>query len=158
MSEQRAGRRLHVIPPPLFWLACLVAGSLVQYMRPFPLAPYSFVSGMIAGSIVFLLAASIGLWAFRTMHRHRTPVEPWRDPVRLVTSGPFRFTRNPLYVSLTLTLAGLALMVNSAWLAGAAVLLPVLLDRFVVIREEAVLSEMFGQEYADYRERVRRWV
>jgi protein-S-isoprenylcysteine O-methyltransferase Ste14 len=75
-----------------------------------------------------------------------------------VTSGPFRLSRNPLYVSLVATLAAFGILLDSAWHLPAAALLALALDRFVVREEERRLGELFGEAYAEYRARVRRWL
>jgi protein-S-isoprenylcysteine O-methyltransferase Ste14 len=150
--------RIRVIPPPLLFVVTLGSGAAVQHFRPRPIAPYSFAAGMLAGSVLLLLAATVGIWALVKMRRVRTPVEPWEEPRVLVTSGPFRVTRNPLYVSLTMVHAALAVTINSAWLAAATVLLPLLIDRLVIRREEVVLAGVFGPQYEAYRDRVRRWL
>lgn len=151
-------KRRRVIPPPLYFLACLLAGSVVQYLRPVPLGPYSFQLGAWVGIVTLAIAGMLGGWALLEMTRHHTPVEPWRTPIRLVTSGPFRLSRNPLYLTLTTVIVALSIMANSAWLLATGVVLLLLLDRFVVQREEAVLEHVFGSEYVSYKSRVRRWV
>ena len=149
---------MRVIPPPLLFLACLVVGSLLQYRRPVPIGTYDFRVGAIIGACMLVVAATIGGWALREMFKLRTPVEPWATPRHLVTSGPFRISRNPLYLTLTLTLLAFAVMANSAWLIASAIALVVLLDRLVIRREEEILTREFGEEYTSYQSRVRRWM
>lgn len=151
-----SGARL--IPPPLLLLACLIPGVILQSLQPVRLAPYSFGAGMAGGAILLLIVVGIGGSAMRELRRHETTIRPDREPSRLVTTGPFRFTRNPLYVSLLTFVAALAVMVNSAWLVLSGVTLFLLLDRFVVRREEPVIARKFAAEYEEYRSRVRRWL
>lgn len=92
------------------------------------------------------------------MHRFHTPAEPWKPTVRIVRAGPFRFTRNPIYVGLLLVLAGLATLTASGWLAVSVPVLFLLLDRGVVRGEERYLTEKFGEEYVAYTRDVRRWI
>ena len=92
------------------------------------------------------------------MKRLKTPIQPGQIPARLVTTGPFRFTRNPLYVALLLVLTALAIMENSLWLAFGTGALWLLLDRLVVVREEVQIRQTFGSEYSAYAARVRRWL
>ncbi len=157
-AENTGSKRLKVIPPPLYFLACLLAGSVIHYRRPVPLGPYSFELGAGVGVFTLALAGTLGGWALLEMTRHRTPVEPWKNPIRLVTSGPFRLSRNPLYLTLTTVIVALSIIANSAWLLAAGVALLLLLDRLVVRREEVVLEDIFGSEYMTYKSRVRRWV
>ncbi|MEO8379139.1 MAG: isoprenylcysteine carboxylmethyltransferase family protein [Acidobacteriota bacterium] len=147
-----------IIPPPLLLVACLLTGAGLQYVRPWPLAPYSFLVGMSAGGLLLVLSGLFGLRALLLMRKHRTPVEPWKSPLHLVTEGPFRWTRNPLYLTMCTFMTALALMVNSAWVLGSALLLAVLLDRLVISREEKILQAIFGSAYTAYKGRVRRWL
>ncbi|HUP63306.1 MAG TPA: isoprenylcysteine carboxylmethyltransferase family protein [Thermoanaerobaculia bacterium] len=147
-----------IVPPPVLFLLCLIAGAIVHRRRPLELAPYPFVAGVMVGCVLLSIAAIIGGWALRDMRSHRTPIEPWEDPRQLVTSGPFRVTRNPLYVTLVTVLLAIAVMVNSLWLIASAALLVILLDRIIIVREEAILGRTFGVDYDDYKRRVRRWI
>ena len=147
-----------IIPPPVLFLLCLIAGSIVHRWRPRAIAAYPFEIGLGAGCVLIAIAFTFGSLAFREMRRHRTPIEPWEEPRRLVTSGPFRFSRNPLYVTLVASQLAIAIMVNSRWLLASAAMLVVLLDRIIIVREEAILGRMFGDAYRDYKVRVRRWL
>lgn len=152
------GQHRRVIPPPVLFLACLIAGSVLQYQGPVSIAPYPMAVGLGVGVLLLAAAAVLGGWALREMLTRRTPVEPWKDPVHLVTSGPFRISRNPLYVTLTAVLLAIAVMANSLWLLASAVVLVLLLDTLVIRREEQILAEVFGDAYLAYKARVRRWV
>lgn len=97
------------------------------------------------------------LWAAGRFAKAGTPMVPVKPATALVTDGPFRYSRNPMYVSLTLGYLGVTLLMNSFW---PLVLLPTVLLtlRFwVIAREEAHLTEVFGDGYAAYCRRVRRW-
>ncbi|HEU4887618.1 MAG TPA: isoprenylcysteine carboxylmethyltransferase family protein [Thermoanaerobaculia bacterium] len=152
------GQHRRVIPPPVLFLICLIAGSVLQSQRPVLIGPYSMAAGLGVGVLLLAAAGVLGGWALREMMTRRTPVEPWEEPVHLVTSGPFRISRNPLYVTLTAILLSIAVMANSLWLLASAVLLLLLLDTLVVRREEKILIGVFGDAYLAYKARVRRWV
>ncbi len=142
----------------MVFFPCLIVAGILQMLQPVEIASYPFGAGMIAGGALACSAVMIGVWAIREMKRHGTSPEPGGVPLRLVTSGPFRFTRNPLYVAQFLLFAAIGVAVNSVWFLGAAAVLVVLLDRLVVVREEAVIRETFGGDYAKYVDRVRRWI
>ncbi len=148
--------RIH--PPPVLFFSCLILAALAQHFWPLAIADYSFRSGLAVGAFTLLLAATLASWGIFEMKRRRTPIEPGRIPAGLVTTGPFRLTRNPLYLALLLVLTALAVMGNSMWLLLGAGALLLLLDRFVVVREEAVIQRAFGSEYSAYVARVRRWL
>jgi protein-S-isoprenylcysteine O-methyltransferase Ste14 len=147
-----------VVPPPVLFFGCLLLSALMQYVRPLSIAAYSFTVGMVIGSSALLLAAALAAWGIWEMKRLGTAIEPGRIPARLVTTGPFRFTRNPLYLALLLVFTGLAIMSNSLWLALGVGVLLLLLDRLVVVREEAAIQRAFGSEYSAYVAHVRRWL
>lgn len=146
-------------PPPLIFVAgFLLALALERWLvslrfderwRPV-LTP--------SGWLLIALGAALMAWAIVTFTRARTTVLPYRPASRVVTSGPFRFSRNPIYVADTVIYAGVSLLTRMAW---PLVILPLVLATlytFVIRREERYLGEAFGTEYAEYRRRVRRWV
>lgn len=142
--------------PALGFLACNLAGMLLEYRFPLPGTPWPLPL-RLAGTLPMLASLGLGGWGIATLRRARTPIEPGRVPACLVTGGPFRFSRNPLYLSQLLFLAGLGLLAFP-WLLPIAVLQAVLLDRLVIPREERLLAACFGEAYGSYRQRVRRWL
>ena len=145
------------IPPPLLYIAVLVLGILLDAAYPvhFLPSPVAWTSGAL------ILAAGIALgpfWGIRAMRRANTTVRPDRPATTLVTDGPFRYSRNPLYLALTLIYAGIGIIADS--LRALLLLAPVVLfmSLFVIRREEAHLQRAFGGEYESYRARVRRWL
>jgi protein-S-isoprenylcysteine O-methyltransferase Ste14 len=110
------------------------------------------------GWILVASGLTLATTALILFFRRRTTVRPDRPATALVTSGPYKFTRNPMYVSQVLMYAGLAIMWQSVW---ALLLLPfvvVYIDRQVIRREESHLERRFGTEYREYRARTRRWL
>jgi protein-S-isoprenylcysteine O-methyltransferase Ste14 len=110
------------------------------------------------GLALIVAGSALVVWAFIAFARARTTVRPDRAATALVMTGPYGFSRNPIYVADALIYVGVALLVNSAW---ALVLLPVvlaLLARRVIRREEQYLHAEFGDEYEQFRRRVRRWL
>src|SRR4051812_7966494 len=108
--------------------------------------------------ILSIPALALAAWGSRTMHRAGTNISPLKPAVSLVTTGPFRFSRNPLYVAVTLLYVGFTLLINSWW--GVLLLAPVLIAIHwgVVRREERYLERKFGEEYDQYRSQVRRYL
>lgn len=158
-SDSRFARWLeHRVPPPLVMLgAALIAWEVAGAV------PQWSVQGAVARPLAWVLVALgvgfgiAGLWVFRRAGTTFDPHAPQRTRV-LVTTGPYRFTRNPMYLGLALVL-----LAWCAWLANPAALVGVLLfvaylTRFQIIPEERVMQEKFGAEYASYRNRVRRWL
>jgi len=147
----------HVIaPPPLIAAAAVLGGLGLRLLWPAPLWPWPHRWAPIAGCLagILLLAPAAAL----TMRRTKTAILPHHATTALVTSGPFRFTRNPLYLSLGLLVAGAALAVNSLALLVMIIPWAVVMRRGVIAREERYLDAKFGEDYRAYCRRVRRWL
>lgn len=145
------------LPPPLFFAAAFLAGYFVQRIAIGPLPPahgaFRIAGIMLAAAAVLMVLSSAVLFI-----RHRTTVIPHGEPARLITGGPFRITRNPLYVSLAVVYIGIALMTQT-WFALLLLPIPVILvDRFFIPMEESKLRRHFGEAYFGYSARVRRWL
>ena len=123
-----------------------------------PLRSYACESSHIAGGILGFTGSALGLWGVRAFHRAGTNVSPSRPTTALVTDGPFRYSRNPLYVAMTVIYLGMTLALGSWW--PLAMLIPVLamVHWRIVLREEQYLENRFGDNYRAYKVRVRRWV
>jgi protein-S-isoprenylcysteine O-methyltransferase Ste14 len=145
-----------VAPPPLIYLGPLILGLLLNTKLSIPFLP----RGASRALGWPLLAGGVSLmgWFFFTMRRADTPIDP-REPVsNLATNGPFRYTRNPAYLSMAMTYAGISSLANAL---SSILLLPAVLSviqRGVIEREERYLERKFGEEYLRYKARVRRWV
>lgn len=149
---------MRFFPPPVLFMLCFASASLLERLRPLRLPWPDHLAALLAGIVILVLAAFLGASAIYVMARAKTPIEPGHTPAKLVTWGPFRFTRNPLYVTLLLILIAVGFMMSSLWFAIGAVMLLVLLDRLIVAREEQVIRQHFGDQYTEYLSRVRRWL
>jgi protein-S-isoprenylcysteine O-methyltransferase Ste14 len=145
-----------IAPPPVIFLLFFLLGMGAEYLLPmtFPGAQARYV----AGGLLIATAMGLAVWALPQFRRFRTHVDPYRPSKAIITTGPYRFTRNPLYVGLALLHAGVAVVIANVW-ALAAVVPALLMIRWgVVLREEAYLTAKFGEEYRSYKARVRRWL
>lgn len=155
-SDPRGETAGVIAPPPLIYLGALGMGFGLEAVvgtgsLPSTVAVPAGAAAIIAGT--GLLGSFVS--AFR---RARTPIDPYTPSQALATDGPYRLTRNPAYLGMALTCAGIALVSNSLW---ALVPLPVaiaIIDRGVIAREERYLERKFGTPYVDYKRRVRRWI
>jgi protein-S-isoprenylcysteine O-methyltransferase Ste14 len=145
-----------VAPPPLIYLGPLIVGLLLN--RRFPL---TFLPRRTALNFGWLLLSGGVLllgWFEWAMRRAGTPANPYKPVSHTVTQGPFRYTRNPAYLSMTMIYTGIAVLANALW---AILLLPVALlviQRGVIEHEERYLERKFGEEYQHYKAQVRRWI
>ncbi|HSU14089.1 isoprenylcysteine carboxylmethyltransferase family protein [Longimicrobium sp.] len=160
MSERALANAGVRFPPPLLFVAGLALAALLDRLRPAPLwhgggRPVAF---LVAAAVLLGAGAVWMAWGLITFRRARTAVIPNRPASSLVTGGPYRFGRNPMYLGMTTAYCGATLWLDSAW---AIVMLPIVIDllhRLVIRREEAYLADAFGAEYERYRGRVGRWL
>lgn len=157
MRDYRVFSRLLRLPPVLCLLV-ITGASLMQARFPRGLGIPSFAAGMAAGILLWSVAIGMACAAVRTMQKHQTTVEPGQQPASLVMDGVFRVTRNPLYLSLLLFVAGLAVATDVMWFALGVPVLWLLLDRLVVTAEERMLEATFAEAYTAYKRRTRRWL
>lgn len=151
-SKDTAG--VLVFPPLLFALP-VVIGWLLQRVIPLPAMP-EWTQGF--GLVVLVVAVIPGLWAMLVMLRNGVNPEPHVPTSRLVTSGPFRFTRNPIYLTYVLFIVGLGLYSSNLWMVILLIPTVIVAQYGIILREERYLSRRFGAPYDDYRQRVRRWL
>ena len=144
------------LPPPLAYVAFFGLGLLLQAAIPLPSPPTG--ASRVVGWALAVAALVVAALSFNAFRAARTTIRPDRGAASLITTGVFRFTRNPLYLSLLLLYCGLAALVGESWPLALAPLLVVTLERHVIAREERHLAERFGGAYDDYRKRVRRWI
>ncbi len=142
--------------PPLFLAAALVLGLILNFAWPAKFLAREFSAPL--GVFVILSALAIAGLAVREMIGAGTPLDVRKAPSRIVTSGIFRRSRNPIYLGMILLYAGMAILLNSLWLLVLVPVLAVILQKGVIEREEAYLERNFGEEYRRYKAHVRRWV
>lgn len=143
------------IPPPLYVLAVAVAIYAAHRYLPMPI--YPTVAGW--GWLLSLPGVALTAWAGATFRRAHTTINPTvpSRASRLVTTGPFRLTRNPMYLGFALTLTGWALWLDN-WVGFLGIpLFVVAVTVLQIVPEERALQDRFGEEYAQYRQRVNRW-
>ena len=145
-----------VAPPPLLYLGALAAAFLLRWFWPLPF--WGREVAVWVGIALVLVGLAIGVWGRQTMVRAGTNVDPRRPATAVVTSGPFRFSRNPLYVGLTLIYLGITTALDTAWGLVLVVPLLVVMHQGVVRREERYLERKFGDGYRQYRAAVRRYL
>jgi len=143
------------IPPPLLYAAMFLLSILLDSLFPLPLVPEG--AGMVGPGLI-VAGVVLSCWGAATLRARGTSIVPIRPTTRLVTDGPYRFSRNPMYLGLLSIFVGVALVKQLLW---AVVLVPALLLMITVLvarKEEAYLAQKFGAEYRRYRTTVRRWL
>ena len=156
MDDREDAARV-IIRPPLAWGLAVIAGLALDWLAPLPLLPADLPAGGL-GAMVFVLALALFAWAIVTITRVGSNVPTNLPTTTIVESGPYRFTRNPIYLGMFLGLIGLAIAFDNLWLLIMLVPFALLIRYGVVPREEAYLERKFGNVYRGYRSRVRRWL
>ena len=147
-----------IVFPPLLYVGTLLVGVGLNWVWPAPFLMGGATWARWAGGALILASGFVAHWASRTMREAGTNVLPSKPALTLVTNGPFRFTRNPLYVMNALVYLGLTLILNSAWLLGLFVPMLLVIYWGIIRREERYLEAKFGEAYLAYKARVRRWI
>ncbi len=146
------------IPPPVFFFVCFGCGLFMQYFFPIHLISLTPILRVIIGCIFILTSGYFAGSAFFVLIKHKTSFNPSKSTTKIVTDGAYRFSRNPMYLSLMLLLFGIAVLMSSIWLFVSIPLLYFFLLFKAVKPEETYLSQKFGEEYLNYLATVRRWV
>lgn len=149
-----------IVFPPIIPLSAFVSGVLVERLVPAP----AWLSGTTlgglrsVGAVLFVVGLSGFAWMVRTMKKAQTPIHNAKTPTRLVDTGPFAKTRNPMYLFGSIAYAGAALTFVHPWSLALLPVVVALTHYGVVLREEEFLDRHFGAAYADYKRRVPRWL
>jgi protein-S-isoprenylcysteine O-methyltransferase Ste14 len=145
-----------IAPPPLIYLAGLIAGFALEALLPG--ADLPALVEWVLGALLVLAGLGLLAWFNRLFGRSGTAVEPWKPTTAIVTTGVYRFTRNPAYLGMALTYIGIAVMSSALWVLVPLPFVLAVIDRGVIAREERYLERKFGEEYLSYKRRVRRWI
>jgi protein-S-isoprenylcysteine O-methyltransferase Ste14 len=145
-----------VAPPPLIYLGALLFGLLLNRRFPMVFLPHRIARGLgwpLLGGGVVLLG-----WFEQAMRQADTPTSPYKPVSHIATEGPFRYTRNPGYLSMATIYTGIATRANALWTILVLPVALLMIQRGVIEREERYLEGKFGEEYLSYKARVRRWM
>jgi len=151
------GARVRFPPPLVFLSAVLIGVAIDRYVAAAPI-PIDRSIGMGLGVVTAL--CGVALLVSSRIHFSRTgqSVIPWKPTPELIFRGPYTFTRNPMYLGMTLVVIGLGVALNNRWIAAFAVPALLIVHVIAVLPEEAYLSEKFGDSYRAYLGRVRRYL
>lgn len=145
-----------IAPPPVIYLGFLGLGLGLDYVWPAAVLPGAgqFAAGL---ALIFpgVVIMALAWWHLR---KAGTNVEPYKPTTALVTTGPFRLSRNPIYLSFSLIHAGIGIAADNPWILGLLVPALAVIRYGVIAREERYLEGKFGEEYSPYKASVRRWL
>lgn len=143
-------------PPPFYAALAALAGWWLQRHWPLPALEglaRTVPGWTLAGAAILLMAGGA-----LTLRRHRTTIRPDKAATALVRNGPYAFTRNPLYLAMALGTLACAFLLRATWIFILWPVVVLIYDRLIIRREEQHLDAVFGEAYAEYKGRVRRWI
>ena len=144
------------LPPPLTYVLTLLLGLLLDRRLHLPFLPHRVAR--VLGWPLVGGGMALATWFIRTMRAADTTLDVNKPVSSLVQDGPFRYSRNPGYLSLVMIYTGIATLRNALWVILLLPLLVVVTQRELIEREERYLERTFGEEYLDYKRKVRRWI
>ncbi|MHB8473867.1 MAG: methyltransferase family protein [Gammaproteobacteria bacterium] len=145
-----------IAPAPVLYGIAFAVGLAAQQIAPTQLLPFP-VSAWL-GSTFIAVAMAIAVSAFKALAQAHTAFDARKSTTKIVTTGAFRLSRNPTYLSLTLLLIGIAFATSSLWVLVSVIPAVVATQWGVILREERYLKEKFGAGYSSYASKVRRWL
>ncbi len=158
MNDRRDASSPFIWPPAIYGGAALVAAALTWLAPLDILTPAEALPWRLAGVAVFAVGVGVALLAGRRFKAVGTPIKPTEPTTALVEEGIYRYTRNPMYLGMTLMLLGLAAGLRSAWFLIALPIAVLAVTKLAIEREERYLETKFGEAYRAYKSRVRRWL
>lgn len=144
------------ILPPTYFFICLVIAVLLHFFLPIT----QLINYPVNWSgLLFILAGGIlNIWADRLFKKNNTAVKPDETPTSFIKNGPFRFSRNPMYLGMVLLLLGIGLVLGSASSFLGAILFIAAMELRFIRQEEKIMAEIFGDEFETYKKKVARWI
>ncbi len=142
--------------PPLIYVPFFAIGILLDYIFPVPLLPNRVQ--YLVGFAVIAVSGLIMPFVLLEFRKSRTNFDPRKVTTTIITTGPYRFSRNPSYLALTLIYIGVGIAADSIWILGLLIPALALMHYGVITREERYLEKKFGEEYLCYKRSVRRWL
>ena len=155
MQLRTIGMRQKIMPPAYFFVLLLLSIALHFILPATQLIdfPYRYL-----GVVLIAFGAVINVWTDSLFKNNKTTVKPYENPTGLITSGPFRLSRHPMYLGMTAALLGVAILLGSLIAFVFPIVFAILMELLFIPLEEKNLRQAFGAEYADYRKKARRWI
>jgi protein-S-isoprenylcysteine O-methyltransferase Ste14 len=142
-------------PPPIVFLLFMLLAYSFHYLHPLEIN--NMPNLFIIGAFITILGFVIIFVATQSFKQAQTNVEPWKPTVRIISSGIFTYSRNPIYVAFCIITVGIGIILNSFWIILSFIPSIVVIFFIAIKKEELYLENKFGQEYLSYKENVRRW-
>ena len=157
MDETRDAAAVRVFPPAVPLLTILL-GLGLDRLWPLPLGVPPPARYWIGGAIVVAAILGLGLQSVILLRRSGQSENPWKPTTEIVNRGPYRFTRNPMYLQMVLGCIGFAILLANVWILLLTPVCAWALQQLAILPEESYLERKFGADYLAYKRRVRRWL
>jgi protein-S-isoprenylcysteine O-methyltransferase Ste14 len=147
--------RQKIMPPTYFYALLLLSITLhfILPVRQLIVLPYRYL-----GIVLIAFGTAVNVWTDNMFKSNKTTVKPRENPTELITSGPFRLSRHPMYLGMTAALLGVAILLGSLIAFVFPIIFVILMELLFIPLEEKNLQQAFGSEYSDYRRKARRWI
>ncbi len=145
-----------IAPPPLIFLSGLLLGGIVSWFYPVKMLNGGLA--VVLGNLLFLIGIAVIAIVFLQMRKAKTNIEPWKPTTKILDTGFYGYSRNPIYVAMILIYLGISCFFNSLWFLPFLLIVLIVIHFGVILREEKYLENKFGEDYLDYKKRVRRWI
>ncbi len=156
MSEAHEDTSNAITLPPFVYLGFLAVGLAADLALPYPLLPNAVQFPL--GAVIIVASFAILPFAFFRFRAAGTSVHVHQPTTAIITDGAYRFSRNPMYLAMTLLIAGIGVAVDGIWLIAMLAPTLIVMHYGVIVREERYLEAKFGEEYLKYKRAVRRWI
>lgn len=158
-QTSRDAAAVRVFPPAVPLLTVLAGVGLDRlWPLPFWFGPSPPACYWLGGTIIVGAILGLGLYSVILVRRSGQSENPWKPTTEILARGPFRFTRNPMYLQMVLACVGFAILLQNPWILLLTPVCMGVLHRFAILPEEAYLERKFGAPYLSYKRRVRRWL
>jgi protein-S-isoprenylcysteine O-methyltransferase Ste14 len=144
------------IMPPTYFFALLLLSIALHFILP--VAQLIYLPYRYLGIVLIAFGAVVNVWTDSLFKNNKTTVKPYENPTELITSGPFRLSRHPMYLGMAAVLLGVAILLGSLIAFVFPIIFVILLELLFIPFEEKNLQQAFDAEYADYRRKTRRWI
>lgn len=145
-----------IAPPPLIFIGGLIFGGFVSWFYPIQMLNGGLA--VVLGNLLFWIGIAIIAIVFMQMRRAKTNIEPWKPTTKILDTGFYGYSRNPIYLGMILLYLAVSCFANYVWFLLFLPICLLIIHFGVILREEKYLESKFGDEYLDYKKRVRRWI
>ena len=155
MEKDKKGAAVK-FPPPLIFIIGMIIGYAINYRFPVTLGESEYIN--LFGKLLITVAITVLGYALYLFFKAKTEIEPWKPTSSIISTGLFAYSRNPIYTAFCITTVGLGLVFNNMWMLISFIPSAVFVYHIAIKKEERYLESKFGNEYINYKQKVRRWI